>query len=499
MMHEMHNDTESPASFSASRRWGRALDWILATFAAVALLGLVNYLATRHYARIAWTDNADFKLSPLTRQVLQSLTNTVRVVVYYDRAEALYTPVTALLKEYRLANPRIEVEVVHYVAEPAKAELIKARYRLTPQARDLVIFDANGKTKVITQSDLSEYDINAFVMGGSREVRRTGFHGERLFTSALVTVADSATPQAYFLTGHGEHDHGNSNHDLGYGNFAALLRDSGVRLAPLTLTGTNALPGDCRLLVVAAPQVPLDPTEQEKLEKYLQGGGRLMLLLNYSSRSGLEPLLARWGVEAGDNTVSDERNSPPASGSVLVNQFDPHPVTGPLGSGRLPLQLVLPRSVGRRAGHLQNADSARVTELAATSEAGLAIRRLRNGAQSPTLRERQGAISLLVAVEKGGIAGVANAGATRMIVAGDSYFLDNQMIEAAANREFAWHAANWLLDRPQFLGGIGPRAVREHAFTITTTKLRRLFWILVAGIPGTSLAVGLLVWIRRQR
>lgn len=495
----MRNETEQPASFSASRRWGQALNFVLAVLAAAALVLLANHLATRHYARVAWTDNANFKLSPLTRQVLQSLTNTVRVVVYYDRAEALYTPVTALLKEYSLANPRVEIEVVNYVVEPAKAELIKARYRLTPQARDLVIFDANGKTKVITQSDLSEYDLAAFVVGRDRDIRRTGFHGERLFTSALATVADPATPQAYFLTGHGEHDHGNSSHDVGYGKFAALLLDSGVRLAPLRLASTNTIPADSRLLIVAAPQIPLDSSEQEKLEKYLQGGGRMLLLLSYNSRSGLEPLLARWGVEIGDNTVIDERNSPPASGSVLVNQFDPHPVVGPLASARLPLQLVLPRSIARRAGHQQNADAAKVTELAATSEAGLAVRRVRNGPQSSALRERQGVIPLMVAVEKGGIAGVADAGATRMIVAGDSYFLDNQMIEAAANREFAWHAANWLLDRPQFLGGIGPRPVREHTFTITAAKMRRLFWILVAVIPGASLALGLVVWIRRQR
>ncbi|MSR42998.1 MAG: hypothetical protein EXS29_02380 [Pedosphaera sp.] len=495
----MRDETEQPASFSTGRRWGQALNFVLAVLAAAALVLLANHLASRHYVRAAWTANADFTLSPLTRQVLQSLTNTVRVVVFYDRSESLYTPVTALLKEYSLVNPRVEIEVVNYVVEPAKAELIKARYRLTPQARDLVIFDANGKTKVITQSDLSQYDLTSFVVGQGRDIRRTGFHGERLFTGALATVADTSTPQAYFLTGHGEHDHGNSSHDIGYGKFAALLLDNGVRLAPLSLAGTNAFPADCRLLIAAGPQVPLDIAEQEKLEKYLQSGGRLLLLLNYTSRSGLEPMLARWGVDVGDNTVIDERNSPPASGSVLVNQFDPHPVVGSLSSARLPLQLVLPRSIGRRVGHQQNADAAKVTELAVTSEAGLAVRRARNGSQPSALRERQGMIPLLVAVEKGGIAGVADAGATRMIVTGDSYFLDNQMLEAAANREFAWHAANWLLDRPQFLGGIGPRPVREHTFTITAAKMRRLFWILVAIIPGACLTFGLLIWIRRQR
>ena len=495
----MHDETKQPASFSAGRRWGQSLNFLLAALAAAALVVLANHVATRHYTRVAWTENADFKLSPLTRQVLQSLTNTVRVVVFYDRAESLYTPVTALLKEYSLANPRIEVEVVNYVVEPAKAELVKARYRLTPQARDLVIFDANGKNKIVTQSDLSQYDLASFVVGRGSEIRRTGFHGERLFTAALVTVADAAVPQAYFLIGHGEHDHGNSSSDIGYGKFAALLQDNGVRLAPVSLGGANEIPADCRLLVIAGPQVAIEAVEQEKLDQYLQNGGRLLLLLNYSSRSGLEPLLARWGVEVGDNTVVDERNSPPASGSILVNQFDPHPVVGPLSTARLPLQLVLPRSIGRRAGHQQNADAAKITELAVTSEAGLAMRRVRNGQQNTALRERQGVIPLMVAAEKGGIAGVANAGATRIIVTGDSYFLDNQMIEAAANREFAWHAANWLLDRPQFLGGIGPRPVREHTFTITDTKMRRLFWVLVAGIPGASLALGFLVWIRRQR
>ncbi len=38
-----------------------------------------------------------------------------------------------------------------------------------------------------------------------------------------------------------------------------------------------------------------------------------------------------------------------------------------------------------------------------------------------------------------------------MVVAGDSLFLDNQLINDGANRDFAGYAVNWLLDRPTLL------------------------------------------------
>ncbi len=107
---------------------------------------------------------------------------------------------------------------------------------------------------------------------------------------------------------------------------------------------------------------------------------------------------------------------------------------------------------------------------------------------------------LMVAVEQKPVPGVANPrGTTRMIVVGDSFFLDNQMIESAANRDFAGYAVNWLLDRTVLLEGIGPRPVTEFRLTMTRDQQKNVRWLLLGALPGAVLVFGWLVWLARRK
>jgi hypothetical protein len=107
---------------------------------------------------------------------------------------------------------------------------------------------------------------------------------------------------------------------------------------------------------------------------------------------------------------------------------------------------------------------------------------------------------LMVAVEQKPVPGVANPrGTTRMIVAGDSFFLDNQMIESAANRDFAGYAVNWLLDRTVLVEGIGPRPVTEFRLTMTRDQQKSVRWLLLGALPGAVLVFGWMVWLARRK
>jgi len=89
--------------------------------------------------------------------------------------------------------------------------------------------------------------------------------------------------------------------------------------------------------------------------------------------------------------------------------------------------------------------------------------------------------------------------AQRLVVVGDSFFLNNRMIDSAANRDFAVLAINWLLDRTELMTGLGPRAIKEFRLNITQSHMAGLRWILLLGMPGSALLVGLAVWARRRR
>jgi hypothetical protein len=90
-------------------------------------------------------------------------------------------------------------------------------------------------------------------------------------------------------------------------------------------------------------------------------------------------------------------------------------------------------------------------------------------------------------------------GTTRILVAGDSMFLNNQVIEAAADRDFADYAVNWLLDRSVLLQGIGPRPVAEYRLVMSKTQMQTVQWVLLGAMPGGVLLLGGMVWLGRRR
>src|SRR5262245_29606547 len=115
--------TDSRPSFSRGRKIAIGLNVFIGLAAALALTGMLNYLAVRYFLRGHWSSRAEFALSERTLRVLESLTNDVKVIVYWNKGDetdrALYEEVWALLKEYRFASPKIKLEFVDFVNDPA--------------------------------------------------------------------------------------------------------------------------------------------------------------------------------------------------------------------------------------------------------------------------------------------------------------------------------------------------------------------------------------------
>lgn len=485
-----------PPSFSVGRKFGTGFNVLVSLVSLGAILVMVNYLAARHYVRRPLSAERSLELAPVTRQVLATLTNVVKATVYFDPEEPLYSHVTGLLKEYTLANPKLVVDVVNYRLEPGKAEQIKTAYKLSPATKDVVIFDCRGRTKVVRQAELSEFDLSRLLAGKGNEIKRKAFNGEQHFTSAILAVVTAHKPRALFLTGHGEHDPRNPTQDDGYAKFAAVLDENNIEWGGLTLFGTNEVPAECQLLILAGSAAAFDAAEYDKLERYLNQGGRVLALLRYGAFSGFERILAKWGVDAADTLVVD-RTISKSDSFIILGSYGGHEIVKPLANASLPLALALPRAVSPHAGAASGADAPQIVKLAWTSAEGVAIRDHRRGAKAaPT--DRRGELPLMVAVEKSALKGeTVSRGSTRMVVVGDSYFLSNANLANVGNREFAWNAVNWLLDRSQLLG-IAARPIREHTFTMTDVQLFDVQWIVLAGVPGAVLLVGLLVWFRRR-
>ena len=183
----MATDSHSRPSFSPYRKWGIGLHVLLLVLVVLSVVVMVNYLSRDYFLRFHLSAHTKIELFPRTVSLLRSLTNQVKVTLYYDTNEELYQTVADLLGEYRLVNPKITVTTVDYKRDSPVAQQVKAKYNLfAPTDKNLIIFDCDGKVKVVDGNALAQYVLEQVPNEKEREFRRkpTAFLGESAFTMA---------------------------------------------------------------------------------------------------------------------------------------------------------------------------------------------------------------------------------------------------------------------------------------------------------------------------
>lgn len=495
---------ESP-SFVPARRFRIAVSVLVGVVSAVVVFVLVNHLAA---SRVRWrgdfSSSGRFELSPLTQQVLDGLTNDIKVTVLFPRDSDLFGHIDGLLREYSIRQPRVRARFVDSEAEPVTAIQVRTGYKLGPEESNLIVFDSGTQVVRVAESELSSYDadLNAMLQGQKREVRRSAFKGELLFTSAIANLATTNVAHACFLGGHDEAKAESEDRIAGYYRFARVLESKAARVSTIRLDGTNDVPADCQLLVIPGPGQPFLPAEVERIGRFLDGGGRVLLGLNSgvpSLRLGIEGMLSDWGIAAPPAFAADTNNT--AGGfSVLTTNLGSHPITLPLVRNEARLFFHAPRVVGTLPLEQRAADAPKATVLAATGPSGMTRSDFRNGtvAFKPGLDLAGRPIPMAAAAERGGVTGVAaGRGTARMVVVGDHMVFGNDAFNNPGNVDFAELTLAWLLDRTQLLA-IGPKPVREYRLYLTPSQHRAIRWTLLGVLPGGVLLLGVVVWSRRR-
>jgi hypothetical protein len=499
-------DPKFRPSFSRSNRWQIGLDKVVRTLLVLSVVFMVNYLGMQFFHRFYLSSQTRIQLSSRTLTILHSITNQMVITLYYDTRDEdnFYPTLSALADEYRAANRNIIVRTVDYERNPAEAEKVKEEYNLpgsaaspnAPPSKDLVIFACGDHHDYVPGEAIVKYKLERTAPDDPKQKelqfrkKPIAFNGEIMFTSKLLALAHTEPLRAYFLQGHGESSLSDTT-DPGFAKFGLALAQNNLLVTNLELLGEAEIPMDCSLLIIAAPIRALDGSELQKIDQYLAQGGRLFALFNYESlnlSTGLEPILQRWGVNVVPGYVKDPQNSI-GDQVVVVRNFNPKSFVNPLT--QLALEMVLPRPIVKVDWVTAPANPPQVDELAASSDQSTLAG---DPAASPQ------SYPLITAIEEKPVAGVSNPrGNTRIVVAGDSYFLDNQIIEAAANRDFVNYAINWLLDRPELLAGINAQPVTEFRLAITQKQGQRLDWLLLGALPGSVMVIGWLVWLVRRK
>ena len=489
-----------------------------AALLAIAFVGILNYLAVRHYWRWDWTRSQLYTLSERTTNILEALDKDVSVVVFMDDTSEVFEPTKELLARYAAASPRIDVDVIDPARNLARAQQLVERYDVD---RAAVVFESGGDKRIVDAADLADYDYSAMQMGGAPEL--TGFKGEQLFTSAIVELVEERKPTILFTTGHGEP----SLDDLeprGLGRLQRFLGQDNFTIEEWASLGKTEVPAGTDLIVVAGPSQPFAEPELQLLGRFLAGGGRLLVMLDPNltatgrvADTGLAGWLAAQGVAVGDDVVIDPTNLLPffSAETIFAGNYGSHPITEALRQARAPVVFSLARSV--RAAPA--APEGKVTELVLTSPEGWGETNLEQleGVEKQE-GDLAGPVSLGVAVELGGSeapaeeaapgedgepqpaasSAAAAGGGGRMVVFGDSDFATNSQLDQPGNFTLIANTLNWMVERETHIG-IPPKEPEQVRLSLTPQERTQALLLAVVGLPLAMLIAGIVVNVRRRR
>jgi len=485
-----------------ARRFTTGANVCVSLVLAALLAAMVNYLSSRYYLRRDLSTRGYYALSEKTTQLIKSLEADVHVMAFFQKRHELFDDVRNLLREYQYAAAgakpqRLTVELVDPDRDLAQARELKRKYDL--HAANVVVFETGTRRKYVEAKDLGDYD---YTLSSERsfEKKRASFRGEQVFSSAVQSVVQSATPVIYFLKGHGERDTDDFSKRGGYSTIARMVRRDNMSVKPLLLVEDNAVPEDCCALVVAGPDRKLAMAEVDLLADYLNRNGRMLVLMDPAVRTGLEPLLGAWGVTLQADVVVDPRRTLTGR-ELFVTAYGSHPITRNLK--KVTAMFYMPRSVNCSSGSSEDAraDRPRATVLASSTKNGWAETDLnQTPARFDAETDRRGPIPVAVAVEKGPVSGIeVEIKPTRLVVLGDSFFVSNGALKSGGggNVDFFLSALNWLVER-EALMAIGPKIPEVLSLDMTRQEMLRVYLIVVGAVPAVAAFAGLFVWLRRR-
>ncbi len=309
---------QTAGAFWQQRSTQSGTNAVVATIAVLVILGLVNLLAVQNAGRYDLTETQLFTLAPATQQVMQSLDEPVRLVIF----DPVQNPQDVqLLESYREESDNFDFEYVDPFANPRMAEAFGAT-----QAG--MVFLEVGDDRRFLQTIGTTANPEAL---GTPETL-----SEQELTNALARIVSDLTLNIYFVQGHGEPPIDGSEPGLSEAGQSLVAQN--YQVETLNLVEAEAVPNDANVVVVAGPAQDFFPAEVEALADYLTGGGGVLLLLDPRVDGGLTTLLDDWGVILDDRLVLDTSGAGQFVGlgpaAPIVTTYGNHPITQDFGDGR---------------------------------------------------------------------------------------------------------------------------------------------------------------------
>jgi ABC-type uncharacterized transport system involved in gliding motility auxiliary subunit len=269
----------------------------LAVVLVAGILVFIILLGNRWSLRWDLTRSQSHSLSAVSRTLLTQVDKPLTLTVFFPEGNPERQRAREVLELYTRQNPKISLQFMDPDRDPRRAD--QAGYRRPGNV-------------------LLEYE-------GRKHLAET-FDEERL-SEAIRRVLQKERKQIAFLTGHGERS--DPRERGGFKTARKALQSEGYDLADLNLLKDGEVPKEVAVVIIAAPQKDLLPSEAAALKKYLEGGGRVFVLLDPFQDAGLKNLLAGYGIGLDDGVIFEfnQLTQDRAILSPIITQYGRHKIT----------------------------------------------------------------------------------------------------------------------------------------------------------------------------
>ncbi|HDH96374.1 MAG TPA: hypothetical protein ENF73_01445 [Proteobacteria bacterium] len=456
---------------------------MVATYSLIALLIVVaiNFIAARHSKSIDLTSAKVNTLSDQSQKVLAQLKEPVEIVAFFKKVDV--RGLKDLLKLYEQSSDKFSFRIVDPDVEPQEAK----RY------------------------GVSQYGTLVAVCGERKHL----FNGtdEESITNAIIKVTRLQKGVIYFVDGHGEHDI-DSNEESGYAFIKKGLENENFKIKKLILAQVEKIPDDAQALVIAGPKKPYIPQEVELIEKYMESGGRVLIMLDPATESGLEELCDSYGVAVQNTIIVDQQiklfEGPTLGVAPIVTEYGYHPAVKDFKEATI---FPLCRSLKPIPARNPDLDIAVIAKTSAASWGETDLDRLWNKGEVE-LNENEdfsGPLPVAIAVswkpqdQEQETEGEQKADAEtepkrkmRLVVVGDSDFASNQYVTYYYNGDFFLNLINWIIGEETYIS-IRPHKYAPSFIQLTTNQKALIFFLSVFLIPQIIVMVGIVVILWRNR
>ena len=471
-------------------RLPRGLAMMMLAAAVVGMAIFANLVLLRHEVYFDFTAEHHYTADAAVVAEIEALNTPVQLTYFFRDDDPSAIRITRILKSLARQSPYLTLTTVDPDAEPSLARSGGVRFY------NAALLEADGRRIVVQSTD--EIDIG---LGIARLLRQqqivicflTG-HGEYpIYNNEFHTHVESLGIGA-------DHSHGVESARLeisahGVGRWRQALETIGYETREILAAMNGVIDKQCDAVIDAGPRSAYSDVEIAALMNYLGEGGDLLLLYDLHTKlSGPQnDMLKQLGMALPSVVLADAvqhyANDP---NMVAVTSYEPHPLTRKMSftffPGVRPVEILpAPADISAQA-LLYTSPHSTVAPFDDFSQPDNS---------TPHIEDKPTARTCIAGVSRGRLRPQQST-AFRVIIVGDSDFATNSFFPYMSNNRLILNMTRWLVDDLDS-ANISPRIPAPPRLELSRSTQRRLFFILVVGIPAAIVAVGVWIWHRRRQ